>query len=39
MNFEIGYGFQNVSKVIAFDLNTLIFFETISYGLKSKVFL
>ena len=27
MNFEIGFGFQNVSKVIAFDLNTLVFFK------------
>ena len=27
MNFEIGYGFQNVSKVIAYDLNTLVFLK------------
>ena len=38
MNFEIGYGFQNVSKVIAYDLNTLVFVQAISYGLKSKNF-
>ena len=27
MNFEIGNGFQNVPKVIAFDLNTLVFLK------------
>ena len=25
MNSEAGYGFQNVPKVIAFDLNTFLF--------------
>ena len=37
MNFEIGYGFQNFSKVIAFDLNILVFVHTIFYGLISKI--
>ena len=30
--FEIGYDFPNVPKVIAFDLNTLVFVQTISKG-------
>ena len=38
MNFKIGYGFPNVPKVIiAYDLNTLVFVQTISYGLKCKI--
>ena len=37
MSFETGYGFQNVPKVIAFDLNTF-FFQTISFDLISKTF-
>ena len=37
INLKTGYCFQNVSKVITFDLNTLVFVETISYGLKSMI--
>ena len=37
MNFEIGYCFQNVSKAIAFGLNSLVFNQTISYDLKIKI--
>ena len=37
MNFEIGYGLQKVFKVIAFDLNPLVFDKKICYGLKSKI--
>ena len=36
MNFRICYGFQYVSKAIAFGLNTLVFVQTISYDLKTK---
>ena len=43
MNFEIGNGFQNVSKEIQIPniiwSKHISFFETISYGLKSKIFL
>ena len=38
MSFETGYGFLNVSKVIAFDLNTFLFVQTISFDLISKTF-
>ena len=34
MNFEAGSGFQNVTKVIAFDLNTLNLVQTIFNGLS-----
>ena len=32
-----GSGFQNVFKIIAFDLDTLFFVQKISYDLKSKI--
>ena len=37
MNFKIDYGCQNVPMVIEFDLNTLVFVQTIFYGLISKI--
>ena len=41
MSFEIGYGFQNVPKVIAFDLNSSVFLFKQSFTktvlLKSKI--
>ena len=37
MNFEIGFELQNVHKVIAFDVNTIVFAQTISYGDKNKI--
>ena len=37
MNFKIDYGCQNEPMVIEFDLNTLVFVQTISYGLKGKI--
>ena len=39
MNFEIGYGFQYVPKIRAFDPNKLFFVQTISYDLKVRLFL
>ena len=29
MKFKIGYGFYNIPKILAFDLNTLVFAQTI----------
>ena len=37
MNFTTRYCFQHVPKTIEFDLNTLGFVQTISYGLKCKI--
>ena len=37
MSSEIDYDLQNVRNVIAFDINTLVFVQTIFYGLKSKI--
>ena len=38
MNFEIGYGFQNVPKIIAFNLtHYAVFVQIIFYDLKSKI--
>ena len=36
MNFEIGYGFYHVSKAIVFDLNSLVFVQTMSHRFKSS---
>ena len=37
MNFEAGYVFQNVPKIIAFALNTLVLDQTIFNGFKTKI--
>ena len=37
MNFELGFGVQKFPNVILFDLKTLVFVQTISCGLKSKI--
>ena len=36
MNFEIGYGFYHVSKAIVFDLNSLVFVQTMSHRFKAS---